>query len=193
MKSYIVLFVTLFIASSTIYSQSRAERKKAKKERIEKKYAESKQLIDSKSFLFEAEWANPVGDEATSMGRRMKGGVMVFQGNKIAIEDDGYYVEFKGNNIDMFLPYFGRVFLPSGYNSENGLIHTGKFSDLDIKHNDKKKRTIIKLSVKSSNDNHKLNLTVNAGGGTVLVVTSTNRQAISYDGELVPLQSKKSN
>ncbi|WP_299116806.1 DUF4251 domain-containing protein [uncultured Winogradskyella sp.] len=191
-KSILILVLSLFV-SSISFSQTRAERKQAKKERIETQYNETKALIESGSFQFEAKWAIPLGNDISSIGLSLPGGGAVFQGGRVDISNNSNKVSIDANNADVYLPYFGRVFFPKRISNERGIQYKGEIEDYTIDYNEKKKVITIKFKADSPGDFLKFIYRINYGGNTTITVNSTNRQTISYNGKITALKEKGAN
>ncbi|RZN83508.1 MAG: DUF4251 domain-containing protein [Winogradskyella sp.] len=185
MKKFILLLVFGIFISSSSFSQTRAERKQAKKERIENQYSETKALIESGNFKFEAKWAIPLGNDISNLGLSIPGGSAIFQGGRVDISNNSNMVSIDGNNADVYLPYFGRVFFPKRVSNERGIQYKGEIEDYTVDYNEKKKIIILKFKANSPGDFLKFIYRINYGGSTTLTVNSTNRQTISYNGRLV--------
>lgn len=192
MKKSILLLILISFVSNASLSQTWAERKQAKKERIEAQFLKTKALVKSGSFQFEAKWANPLGNDAVRIGQSLPGGVAVFQGNRVNLTGNSNFVKInQSQKADIFLPFFGRVFFPSRINNQGGITHNGKITDYSFTVNDKKKIITVKFNAKSQDDNLKLVLRISSGGTTILNVNSNNRQNIAYDGLISELSKEE--
>ncbi|WP_375235425.1 DUF4251 domain-containing protein [Winogradskyella sp.] len=188
MKKYISLSVLFLVISSFSFSQTRAERKQAKKERIEAEYVSTKELINSGKFQFEARWANPLGNDVANVGQNIPGGGAIFQGGRVDVSSNDNFVNIDGTKADLFLPYFGRVFFPKRINNQGGIQYKGDITNYRIKINDNKQVITIKFEAKTENDYLKFSYRINSGGSATLTVSSTNRQTISYNGDIKVLK-----
>ena len=186
-----VLFFTLVVFTFNSFSQSRQVRKAKKKADLEVKFKATKALLESKSFQFEANWVNPLGNDAVRIGQSLPGSVAVFQGNRVSLTGNSNYVKITGDKANIALPFFGRVFVPSRINSNGGFNYNGNLDNYSVSINEKKKAITIKFKAKSDNDQLIFILRVNAGGGAILNVNSTNRQTIAYDGVVKALDLKQ--
>lgn len=186
-KILILLLVSSFTFAS--YAQSRQERKAEKKAKLEADFTKIKDLIDSQNFMFEADWALPLGNDITNIGLNLPGGAAIFQGGRIDVSGNGSYIKITDNNADLFLPFFGRVFFPQRILGSRGIEYKGEISDYEVEFNERKKNTLIKFNAKSETDFFKFIMTISATGNTNVSVNSTNRQTISYDGNIQPLKN----
>lgn len=126
----------------------------------EKDEAEIQKMIDSKNFVFKATSVNPPG------GRN----------RQLTPE---YDVKVSVDQIDCYLPYYGRSY-SAPVNSEGGI----KFTSTDFSYDVKKVKKGWQISMKPKNDNdvRELYLTAFTNGNASLQVTSNNRQNISFNG-----------
>ena len=184
MKKYISLSVLFLVFSSFSFSQTRAVRKQLKKERIETAYNSTKELIESGTFQFEAFWANPLGNDVANIGQNISGGGAIFQGGRVDVSSNDNFVNVDGKKTDLFLPYFGRVFFPKRINNQGGIKYKGDITNYRIKINDDKQIITIKFEAKTENDYLKFSYRINSGGSATLTINSTNRQTISYTGDI---------
>ena len=178
----IFMFLVILGLGFNLNAQSRKQRKAEKKAELEAKFEVTKTLLESKSFQFEANWANPLGNDAVRIGQSLPGGAAVFQGNRVSLTGNSNYVKITGDKANIALPFFGRVFFPSRINNNGGFNYNGNLDNYSVSVNEKKKTVTIKFKAKSDNDQLIFILRVNAGGGAILNVNSTNRQTIAYDG-----------
>lgn len=175
----------------SMHSQSRQERNAEKKAKLEAEYNQLKDLVASQNFMFEANWAIPLGNDVSNIGLNIPGGGAIFQGGRVDISNNSNFLKLESDNADLFLPYFGRVFFPKRTSTSRGIQYKGEINDYKVDINEKKKRITIKFNAKSEGDFLKFIITVYAGGKTSVAVNSTNRQTITYDGQLKPIESDK--
>ncbi|MEP2024885.1 MAG: DUF4251 domain-containing protein [Reichenbachiella sp.] len=169
MKYILLFFITLVFFGSAV-GQSRAEKKKSKKEQKAKSFAEVKEFFENGEFQFVAEWAD------TQKGRRVN---LISNPNSFSKKE---------NKINANLPYFGVVQVATmdgdaGISIENESPH-----EEDVKYNDKKFRIIYKFNVKSSRGGEILSciFTIHFNKSASLSIRSSQRNQISYTGEISP-------
>lgn len=190
MKKYISILLLVFAINTLSFSQTRAERKQAKKEKTAKEFEETKALIASGNFQFEANWATPLGNDATNIGRSLPGGSAIFKGGRVDVSNNDNHVKINQNNADLFLPYFGRVFFPKRINNERGILYKGQMKNYKVDVKEKKQRISIKFECDSPGDFLKFSYSITSGGSAILSVNSTNRQTISYTGKIIAIQAE---
>lgn len=191
MKKIIPFFILCLTINTISFSQTRLEKKNAKKEKIAQKFKAIVSLVESGNFKFEADWATPLGNDVANIGLGLRGGGAVFQGGRVNLTSIDNFVHIKNKNADIFLPYFGRVFFPTRNLNDNGINYKGNLDDYSISVNKKKKRLILKFNAKKPNDSIKFQFVINADNGARLTVNSTKRQSISYTGVISELKVKK--
>jgi hypothetical protein len=127
--------------------------------------AKVKELVESKNFVFHAQFANPQG------------------GRSIALTST-YDLTVRPESVESFLPFFGRAYTAPINPSESGI----KFNSTNFAYNGKKgkKKWNIEINPKDVSDVQALNLSVFDNGKASLVVTSNNRQSINYNGYITP-------
>ena len=148
-----------------MFSQTKQDKKRDKKAQKEIEYIAIKELIDSKSYEFEASWANAQ------------------RGARVSLIGRSNYLRIKGDSIYTNLSYFGARNGTSGYTDSGGIEINSVFDSYKVEHNDKKAKTIIKISVKNSSESFDLILAVYGGGNGVVTILGSTRSNISYEGE----------
>lgn len=137
----------------------------------EKNPAKVKALVESKNFVFVADYVNP-----QSMRSR-------------SLTTSDYDLTIKPGEVISYLPYFGRAY-SAPINGEGGIKFTSK--DFDYKLVKVKAHSWdISIKPKDANDVQQLYLTVFDNGTASLSVNSTNRQTISYRGYIVAGKEEK--
>lgn len=156
MKKQIILGVILLLITSISYAQKRNNKV------IESDTVITKMLND-KTFKINAKTALPNYGRSVSL-------------------DNRYSVEIKGDSVMSYLPYFGRAYsLP--YGGGEGLIFNSTIKDYKVKLV-KKSGTEVKFSTRTGEDNYEYTITVYPGGSSNIRVSSNNKQAIDFFGEL---------
>jgi len=157
------LSVLLLLINVVIFSVSAQEKskKELKQERELQKQNETKALIDSQNFVFEAQKATPQG------------------GRLLQLDYNTYFLKFNADNTTCDLPFFGRAY-NVGYNGDGGIKFEGKPENIKVE--TKKNNTILKATVKGNSDVYDLTFSIFYNGSTTLSVNSNNRAPINYDG-----------
>lgn len=132
-------------------------------ERTEK-MAEMKSLIDSRNFEIENQWVTPL------------------RGNRINLIGNANYIRFKGDSVDLFLPYFGVRHTGGGYNNDGGIKYEGLAKNLQVNEG-KNNSLVLKFEGKHATESYDFTISVFPNLNTSTQVTSSDRDPISYQGE----------
>ncbi|PCJ94824.1 MAG: hypothetical protein COA50_10570 [Flavobacteriaceae bacterium] len=151
-----ILFTLLCIVTLGLSAQTKSE----------KAYEQTKELIVSGNYFFEANKALPT------------------TGSSVSLVTNRGYLKLKDEQLTIYLPYFGEMYLGGGYNGGGPIAVTkGKVHDYNIKFNDKKHRLIITFKVKNSSERFDVTMNVDRLGWTSIIVKSMDRSTISYYGK----------
>ena len=128
-----------------------------------------KTMINAVNYVFKADFANP-----------LRGG------NKQLTTE--YDLTVTKDTIVAFLPYYGRAYVGSLDPNEGGIKFTSTSFDYKVTEG-KKGNWDITIKPKDTNANKMssvqlLRLSISSGGYATLSVTSTNRDPISFSGEI---------
>ncbi|MVN93089.1 DUF4251 domain-containing protein [Mucilaginibacter aquatilis] len=178
---YLIFFTVALGFAFTSEAQDSDSTKKAKHVHKDMKAEEVKQLLDSKSFVFKAEYANPLGGPYTTLNGRMFN--LSPDGTGHIYLNYNYDVRIKPDSVIAFLPYFGRATMavPYGTNSDNGVQFTSTKFEYGSKVG-KKGNTTITINPKDARYTNRMILDVTTSGRATLQVLSNNKNSISYDG-----------
>ncbi|MBC8603675.1 DUF4251 domain-containing protein [Parabacteroides acidifaciens] len=161
MKNIRLLFfmgIVLFLGGQSLYSQT-------KKERKEQKAKEIKEMIDEQRFTIDVDRALPMGGRTVNL-------------------TTPYYFEMRGDSAISYLPYFGRAYsLP--YGGGDGLRFEESITDYQSTF-EKKGTARIKFVTRTKEDTFRFDVQVFSNGSAIISVTPTNRQSITYQGEVAP-------
>lgn len=157
----VALICLLSVSSSFAQKPTKAEKKAAK-------IADVKRLITSGNYVFVADYVIPNNMPSRSLTTQ-------------------YDVTVTPDNLNIWLPYFGRAYAAPRDASDGGIKL--KTSDFTNKVVNKKNNWEITLTPKKSNppgaqDVRNLVLDVTSDGYASLRVTSLNRQPISFNGHM---------
>ena len=95
-----------------------------------------------------------------------------------------YSLEMRGDSAISYLPYFGRAYsLP--YGGGDGMRFEESITDYQSTF-DKKGTARIKFVARTKEDTFRFDVQVFSNGSAIISVTPTNRQNITYQGELAP-------
>jgi hypothetical protein len=101
----------------------------------------------------------------------------------------GYELRVTKDTISAYLPYFGKAYVAPINPSEGGINFTSLKFGYEVTER-KKGGWEITIKPQDVQDPRQLNLFISENGYAVLQVTSNNRQAISFNGSIVPVKNK---
>lgn len=161
MKTFRLFFfvgIVLLVGGQSLYAQS-------KKEKREQKEKEVKEMIDKKRFTIDVDRALPMGGRSVNL-------------------TTPYSFEMRGDSAISYLPYFGRAYSVP-YVGGDGMRFEKSVTDYSCSFN-KKGTAQIKFVTRANEDTYRFNIQVFANGSATINVTPTNKQSITYQGELAP-------
>lgn len=171
MKKYFVLILSLLMLTISVQAQTtREEKKKLKKEQAEREYQQTKDLVETDAYTF-------LALQATVLG-----------GDRFFLNTIPNYIHIDKGEADIYLPYFGVIRMPNGYSPEAGIKFTGKMENYMVKFDDKKHRVSVSFEIQRGHERHEFNFNMYKAGAASLVVASSRRNAISYNGNITELE-----
>lgn len=160
MKANKLFILAGLIVLGGITSPATAQSKKEKKQKTEQAV---RRAIDAKDYKINVNRVTP-----------MKGGSKHLTSN--------YSVEVRNDSIYSYLPYFGVAYnIP--YGGGKGLNFNAPISEYTTEYS-KKGNAKITLRLRNDEDNYIYNITIYPNGMSDIQVTPTNRQSISFSGEM---------
>jgi len=155
--SLTVLFIAL-ISSTVAYSQD------SKEERIAAQAAAVKSLIESKNYVFVPTSVSPQSGRTRQL-------------------TSSYFLKISKDTVVSDLPYFGRAYVAPINSSDAGINFTS--TEFDYTETlGKKGAWNITIKLKDQTQAREMNLTIFSNGRTDLIVSSNNRQSISFSGDI---------
>lgn len=128
-------------------------------------FEELKELVESRQFEIEQEWAQPIS------------------GNQVNLMDNPNFIRFMRDSVQMFLPYFGVRHAGANYGGRDGGIEfEGVPQNLRIKESDKKKNIIIEFEAEEDQEDYNIQIVLFPNGRTSTSVNTSERSSISYRG-----------
>ena len=137
----------------------------------EEKKAATTQLIEGERYEFVAQSMSP-------------------QGGRVRQLTSYYFVKITSDTVIADLPYVGRAYSAPINSSDAGINFTSTAFTYDRKPR-KKGGWEINIKPKDRTDIQQLQFTVYESGSAYLQVISTNRQLISFNGDVQPIKEKK--
>lgn len=138
----------------------------------QKDFQELSELVNSREFEIENEWLSPLG------------------GSMINLIGNPNYIRFKGDSVDVFLPYYGVRQSGGGYGRNGGIIYKGPAENLNITEDAAKNNILLNFEGRENNENLEFFITFFPGGSATTSVSSSQRQSISYRGDVKAWQEK---
>ncbi len=169
-----LLFITILMFS--IVTAGAQEKKTRKQKRAEHEailVEQTQNLVSGQAWQFDAAQMIP------SKGRSR-------------ILTTAYNVTLKDGKVDSYLPFFGVAYSASYGGSDSPMVFEAPVEEYSLA-DGKKGGYIIKFKAKNKNDLLDFTFIISSNGSTSLGVSSTNRQHISYYGDLVPIEEKEDN
>lgn len=160
MSTKVPILLLVCLLSFPILAQQKTK-KELKAEQAQEKQKEIEELIDAKTFVFEAQKVTPQG------------------GRLIILDDYSYFLKFNTDTTSCDLPFFGRAFNVA-YNGDGGIKFEGKPENIKV--GKKSKNINFQATVKGQNDTYDLMFRIFYNGSATLSINSNNRAPISYDG-----------
>lgn len=151
-----LLGIVLLVGGQSLFAQS-------KKEKREQKEEEVKEMIEGRRFTIDVNRALPMSGRSVNL-------------------TSPYSLEMRGDSVVSYLPYYGRAY-SAPYGGGDGL----RFEKLITNYTcsfDKKGTAQIQFGVRTNEDTYKFNIQVYSNGSGTINVTPTNKQSITFHGEL---------
>ncbi|WP_407401417.1 DUF4251 domain-containing protein [Chryseobacterium sp.] len=137
------------------------------------------ELVNSEEFTFHAERANPTNYDVINVMNSLPNSPST---RMLQLNGENYTIEIKKNQLDVVLPYFGRVYNPS-YGNTNGNSYRFISKDFTItKTQSKKGNSVFTIKPKDANNVTDIYIEVYKNGKAFTSVKSNDRQPITYDG-----------
>lgn len=170
MKNLLIIAILIFAMSlATAQETKKKSRKELRAEKNAILMEETTNLVESKNFVFKARSANPMGARSVNLTTE-------------------YDVTIQNDSVYSYLPYYGRAYSVA-YGGESPMNFQLPFSDYSMEKT--KKGYNVKFTVKKGTDRINFSFQIMETGSTTLQVNSTNRQAISYFGNIEKKEGKK--
>lgn len=138
------------------------------------------EITASNQFTFMAERANPTNYDVINVINSLPNSTS----SRMLNLDYGYTIVLKDKELEVTLPYFGRMYNPSYDTSKNSY----RFSSTDFtinKNQNKKGNYIFTISPKDVDNVRNIYIEVFKNGKAYVSIDSNDRQPISYDGYIM--------
>lgn len=174
MRYLLVIFIgTVFFFSCGSGSKSASDRKAMKEESKQQRMEEVNELLASGSYVFMA-------DNAMGQGTRM-----------VTVTGDNYSLEIMGDSASSYLPFYGTSHMVVDMTGDGGIKFNSILEDIETSRNDKKKSFTLTAVARKNMISYNIMLEVFENGNAALNVNPSNRSAMSYNGEIMPIKEKE--
>lgn len=135
-------------------------------------------LVDFQEFTFHAQRANPTNYDVINVMNSMPNSTS----SRILNLNGDYTIDMSKNNLEVALPYFGRLFNPSyGNPDSNSYRFTSK--DFTVNKSQNKKGTwVLRIKPNDVQTVDEINIEIYKNGKAFVSMRSNDRQPITYDG-----------
>jgi len=147
-------------------------KKEIKEQKSEKEYKALKELLNSKIYVFDADWLS------TSRGRRIN---VAGGSNSLAIVKD---------STKAAMQFFGEV-TSIRFNNESGVAFNNAIQNYELKFNDKKRKATVSFNVKNDAEYYTIFMSINKNGYAFVDVYSNRKSNVTYDGVVSPIIKQK--
>lgn len=148
--------------------------------------ATTAKIIAQKNYVFVATSALPLNaTDVNNVLSRMPGNVGA---GAINLNGSNYDVKVVGDSIIAYLPYYGRSFSAPINRDDSGIKFTSTEFSYDAEK--RKKGWQIAIKTKDTKDSPRLNLNISENGYGSLVVSTNNKQSITYNGYIAEVAKK---
>ena len=156
-RLFLLVGIVLLAGGQSLFSRNKSGQ--------EEKEKQIKELIDSKRYKIDVNRALPMRGQSISLS-------------------SAYSLELRGDSAVSYLPYYG-VAYSAPYGGGDGLRFEESITDYQSTF-DKKGTARIKFVARTKEDTFRFDVQVFSNGSAIISVTPTNRQNITYQGELAP-------
>ena len=149
------------------------------------------ELVASKQFRIESQWARPQGGSSinslSASNLRPPGS----SGNRINLIGNYNFLEMDGETVSAILPYFGeRQVAGDHYSGNSGIEFEGTPRNLVIEKNEKKKSYEIAFDIDNNTETFQVNIQLYRNLKSNVTINSNQRFVIRYDGKVMELPEK---
>lgn len=171
MKNLALLVILALSVLMTSAQDKKKSRKEKKAEKEAKLVEQTKNLIAANAWQFDANQMLPSKGRSRTL-------------------TTSYSVVLKENEVDSYLPYMGTAYSAPYGGTDSPMIFKAPIEKYSVE-DGKKGGYLIKFTAKNKNDIVSYTFTVASSGSATLSVNSTNRQFITYYGNIVPIEEKE--
>jgi hypothetical protein len=159
---FALVYLALIMTGCAVSSSQSSDKKTLKNEERAAAVEQVVAVIESGNYTFTVQSISPTG------GRTIQ-------------STTPYTMKAVNGNYEASLPYFGRAYQAS-YGGDGGIEFNGTPEDLKIIRDTKKNTVTVTFSMNQSNEKYTITFMVGSTWYGTLIVSSQNRQTISYYG-----------
>lgn len=134
-------------------------------------------LLQNNEFTFFAEHANPTGFEVANVANKLPNAGV----SQLLNLDPGYTIQIKKDNLEVTLPYFGRMYTPSMDPDKNSYRFTSTDYQL-TKEQGKRGSFLYKIVPNDQRNIRSIMIQIYNNGKAYVTISANDRSTISYDG-----------
>lgn len=165
MKKSILAFVLAVTFTLPVMAQEAySEKKQSRIEKRQTAYEQTKALVESGSFVFEALWAFPQSGANVNV---------IGNNNRFQINEG----HAKGS-----MQYFGTAYTARTNYRNQGLVMDAPVENWQVIPNDKRHKLTVRFITREKRENYDLDISISAGGSAVVIVSSSLRDPMRYEG-----------
>lgn len=132
------------------------------------------ELVESREFEIENDWVIPLG------------------GGRVNLIGNPNSITFKGDSVEVYLPYFGVRHSGGDYGGRNGGIKfEGPVKNLVVREDQVKKNIFLTFERRGGREDYDFLIRLYPNGNVYTSVNSSQRQTISYQGEVKKLEEEQ--
>lgn len=132
------------------------------------------ELVESREFEIENDWAIPLG------------------GGRVNLIGNPNSITFKGDSVEVYLPYFGVRHSGGDYGGRNGGIKfEGPLEELVVREDKVKKNIFLTFERRRGTEDYDFLIRLYPNRTAYISVNSSQRNSISYQGEIKKLKEEK--
>ena len=137
-------------------------------------YSRTKALIEEGTFRFVANWGFASG------------------GPRLDLVGNNNYIEVDVDHIHAYLQYFGRVYSDNrSRNAQAGIVMEGGLENWKVEYDDERRSIRYSFTHRNRPDLYDVLIRISASGNASVNIISPNRDPISYEGYIEPLETSK--
>ena len=149
-------------------------------------FADLKEFAESKELQIENQWANPMRANTVTFINNPN-----FNSGNVNLIGNPNYIKFKGDSVDIFLPYFGVRQMGGGFNDRGGIKFEGIPEDFKMTENEAKDYVRYEFMGRDDSEIYQFYITFYANGNASTAVNSSQRDNISYTGKFSRLETEE--